>query len=480
MIATDIEKNMYADENLSSAFSTYVDNLAKLNVHSLIIRRDNQNLAEIYWQPYNAKQKQIMYSVSKSFTAVAMMFLVQDKLCSLTTPIYQILKHKVNFVPNERVQRATIRDLLTMTYGFYEEGIQKFYLERDWIKEALSLPLQNEPGKVFFYDNRCPFLCSAIVQELTGKNLLTYLQEKLFNHLAIYDVSWEQNEQGYDKGSYGLSITTADLAKFGQFILNKGKWQHKQLLESKYIEQLLTVHVDTDNELNKAEINDNKQGYGYYFWKCMPDGVFRASGLFGQLCIIFPKEHTVIAITSGAENEQKEAILQATWRFMQIWQRLGSAKRKLNVMHNYKIALPTNDNYEDGRLFSKHFDFADNKLGIKTVQLTRIDTHKLKISLSIRFRQIVLYASNRQWQTNSTTTAPKVNDEFDSCSTIWFDNPYMAYGWHKGELTLKLVYNQGIFIDTIKLKYLDNKLNLQYIPKPSFTIRADACNLQSI
>ena len=58
-----------------------------------------------------------------------------------------------------------------MTYGFIDKEIQDFYLKDDWINEAFSLKLQTKPGTSFFYNNRCPFLCSAIIQELTGKNL---------------------------------------------------------------------------------------------------------------------------------------------------------------------------------------------------------------------------------------------------------------------------------------------------------------------
>ena len=68
-----------------------------------------------------------------------------------------------------------------------------------------------------------------------------------------------KNTQNYDKGSWGLSLTTEDLAKFGQFILNKGSWNNKQLLAPEYIEKLLTVYINTDDKA----FPDSKLGYGY-------------------------------------------------------------------------------------------------------------------------------------------------------------------------------------------------------------------------
>lgn len=173
--------NNFLQEGISpSYFFQYVDTLTNLNLHSLVIYKDNKLLSKVHIAPYNEDEKQILFSVSKSFTAVAMMFALQDKLFTLDTTIYSLLKHKLNFEPTEDIKSITIHHLLSMTYGFIDKEIQDFYLKDDWINEAFSLKLQTKPGTSFFYNNRCPFLCSAIIQELTGKNLLTYLQKNSF------------------------------------------------------------------------------------------------------------------------------------------------------------------------------------------------------------------------------------------------------------------------------------------------------------
>ena len=117
--------NNFLQEGISpSYFFQYVDTLTNLNLHSLVIYKD---------------------------------------LFTLDTTIYSLLKHKLKFEPTEDIKSITIHHLLSMTYGFIDKEIQDFYLKDDWISEAFSLKLQTKPGTSFFYNNRCPFLCSAVV-----------------------------------------------------------------------------------------------------------------------------------------------------------------------------------------------------------------------------------------------------------------------------------------------------------------------------
>lgn len=458
-----------------SYFFQYINTLTNLNLHSLVIYKDNKLLSKVYIAPYNEHEKQILFSISKSVTAVAMMFALQDKLFTLDTTIYSLLKHKLQFEPANNIKRITIHHLLSMTYGFIDKEIQDFYLEDDWISEAFSLKLQTEPGTEFFYNNRCPFLCSAIIQELTGKNLLLYLQEKLFSHLNITNISWEKNSQNYDKGSWGLSLTTEDLAKFGQFILNKGSWNNQQLLAPEYIEKILTVYADTQN--NKS--SDSKLGYGYYFWKCQPEQAFRAAGLFAQYCIVLPKENMAIAITSNAENEQRQNILSATWKFIQQLEESPSDftqdRSILNkYLANLHIPYLPHDNSINTEIFQYKFKLADNPLNITTITFSQINTECICINMMLKSHEYKILARLNDWQAN--TTNPK-NDDFDSCSTTFYENPYANYGWQNQKLYLKLVYNQGIFVDTLIFSYYNKQLYIHYQPTPNFVVRTPALDL---
>ena len=466
-------KNSLPEETIQ-----YIHRLLALKLHSIVIYKNGDLLTECYVQPYAKGKKQILFSVSKSFTAVAMMFALQDNLFTLDTKIYDILKKKLSFNPQEDVKEITIHHLLSMTYGFVDKEIQEFYLADDWIAEAFSLKLQDKPGTKFFYNNRCPFLCSVIIQELTGKSLLAYLDEKLFKYLNISNVSWEKNQQGYDKGSWGLSLTTRDLAKFGQFILNKGTWDNQELLKSKYVDKLLTVYINTDNN----EFADNKLGYGYYFWKCQIEGAFHAAGLFGQYCIVLPKQQMVIAITSNSENEQKQDILSTTWDFVRILEKYENSVLKLNkeqdkladiskYFADVHIPYLSNDNIVVDEIFNCKFKFLKNDLNMDSVFIRKLDEDTLEFILKFVDKDYTVVAKLNSWQENQTNTNNELNDDFDSCTTLFYENPYANYGWQNKQLILKLLYNQGVFIDELSFRYYNDKLYVEYIPSPTFVVR---------
>jgi len=55
-------------------------------------------------------------------------------------------------------------------------------------------------------------------------------------------------------------------------------------------------------------------GYGWQFWRCMPDGVYRGDGASGQYIIVLTKQDAVIATTAGSPDMQ--AMLDIFWENM--------------------------------------------------------------------------------------------------------------------------------------------------------------------
>ena len=72
-------------------------------------------------------------------------------------------------------------------------------------------------------------MLSAIVQKVTGTTLLDYLRPRLFEPLGIHDPKWDASPQGISYGGFGLSVTTEDIARFGQLYLQKGEWDGRRI-----------------------------------------------------------------------------------------------------------------------------------------------------------------------------------------------------------------------------------------------------------
>ena len=102
--------------------------------------------------------------------------------------------------------------------------------EEHWVKPFLAWPVPQPPGTHFLYNSGATFMLSAIVQKLTGQRVLDYLTPRLFEPLGIREATWETTPDGINTGGWGLSVHTEDIAKLGQFCLQKGAWNGRRLL----------------------------------------------------------------------------------------------------------------------------------------------------------------------------------------------------------------------------------------------------------
>ena len=163
------------------------------------------------------------------------------------------------------------------------------------------------------------YILSAIVTKVTGKKMADYLNEKLFKPLGIEDYYWCESPQGINTGGWGLYITTESFAKMGQFILQKGEWNGKQLLCAEWFDKATYPHIMqyqnkvTDpvrlEELKRSR-NQWEQGYAYQMWNCT-DGAVRMHGANGQLGIIFPDKNAVVITTAYSTDTKK--MLDSIW-----------------------------------------------------------------------------------------------------------------------------------------------------------------------
>jgi CubicO group peptidase (beta-lactamase class C family) len=152
-------------------------------------------------------------------------------------------------------------------------------------------------------------MCSAIVTKVTGQTVLDFLKPRLFEPLGIEAPRWDASAEGYSLGGYGLFIRTEDIAKFGQLYLQRGKWDGRQILPEKWVEEATSKQVEND----KAPSGKNpewRQGYGFQFWRCRHNA-YRGDGRDGQICLVMPDQDVVIAITARTGQMQTE--LDLVW-----------------------------------------------------------------------------------------------------------------------------------------------------------------------
>ena len=244
-----------------------------------------------------------VYSASKSVTSCAVGFAVQEGLLSLEERLVDAFPQDLPEAISENLERATVRDLLTMCLGQEHGelmGAQRpLYKERDWVKLALSFPFTDAPNTKFVYNNVGPYLAGVLVQRRSGCDLVSYLTPRLFEHLGIVRPTWEIDPLGRTFGAGGLFLTLSELHTFGQFYLQNGQWNGKQLLDPEWVKASTSKQVD-----------NGAYGYGYLFWRGANNS-YRADGKYGQMSMIFGDRRAVITVT--AECRDVDALRRAIY-----------------------------------------------------------------------------------------------------------------------------------------------------------------------
>lgn len=273
-------------------------------LHSLMLVRHGQVVAECWWQPEGPQKPHVLHSLSKSFTSTAVGLAVAEGKFSIDDPVLKFFPEDAPKEPSNNLKQMRVRDLLTMSTGHQVEA--KFTADTPWVQTFLAHDVPHKPGTHFQYNTPATHMCSAIVQKVTGETVLEYLRPRLFEPLGIEHPEWGNSPQGITVGGWGLQIRTEDIAKFGQLYLQKGRWNGKQLVPAAWVEQATSKQVSNGSDPSR----DWDQGYGFQFWRCR-HGAYRGDGAFGQFCIVLPEHDAVIAITADTKDMQAE--LNVVW-----------------------------------------------------------------------------------------------------------------------------------------------------------------------
>ena len=304
------ERSTPAREGVSSSgIIRFLDEMKAggLHMHDMMILRHGKVILESDFAPWSGKNLHMLFSLSKSFTSTAIGFAVQDGLLKLTDRLVDFFPEFLPAGPCENMKKVTVKHLLTMNTGHQTEPRHE---TECWEKEFVRTYIEHEPGTHFLYNTYGTYMLSAILQKVTGKKTLAYLREKFLNPLEMSPDIWtEESPTGVATGGYGMNVRVEDIAKMGQFYLQRGRWNGQQLLNEDWIRDAQAPW--SDNSASREGTSDWNQGYGYQFWMCIPEHVFRGDGAFGQYCVICPDQDMVFAINSGVDD--MGAVLKSIW-----------------------------------------------------------------------------------------------------------------------------------------------------------------------
>src|SRR5215475_3754584 len=218
-----------------------------IECHSIMVVRHGHVVAEGWWAPYSAERRHLLYSLTKSFTSVAVGLAIADGLLSLDDRVVDVLPDRVPADVSEQGRRITVHHLLSMTAGHRTDSLaEAWQLEPDdLVKGFLRVPFTAAEGTRHTYDNSTTYVLARMVERVTGRDLPGLLDDRLFKPLGIDPPEWDRVASGASFGFHGLHLTTEAVAAFGELLLRGGLWGDRQLIPREWVELATRRHIDS-------------------------------------------------------------------------------------------------------------------------------------------------------------------------------------------------------------------------------------------
>jgi len=301
----------------SRSIAALLDRIGERSVelHSIMVVRHGHVVAEGWWAPYSAERPHLLYSLTKSFTSVAVGLAIADGRLALDDRVVDVLPDHVPVGISEQARRITVHHLLSMTAGHSTDSLaEAWQLEPDdLVKGFLRVPFSEPEGTRHTYDNATTGVLARMVERVTGCGLPELLDDRVFRPMGIDHAEWDRVASGAAFGFHGLHLTTEAVAAFGELLLRGGVWGDRQLVPREWIELATRPHIETRQLDDESRDPDSLAGYGYQFW--MSQHGYRGDGHLGQLCMVVPSHDLVVVVTSGGHGEPPE-LPGALWQLL--------------------------------------------------------------------------------------------------------------------------------------------------------------------
>ncbi len=309
------------DENILNNLAARIRSNPGINIHSLLIVKDNNLVYEEYFSgkdqnwgndlgvvEFEGNTLHDLRSVTKSVTsALVGIAIAEGKIAGVDANAFDLFPdYSDQMAPDKK--SLTLHHILTMSAGldWFEPGDytnpgndeRRMIRSPDPVAFTLGRSLRTEPGRSFQYNGGLPTLLGHLLERGYGKRGDEIVKEKLFDPLGIDRFEFRANGSGLLAYASGLRLTPRDMAKIGMLYLNEGRWGEKQIIPAEWVEASLKPHIETSFIA----------GYGYQWWIMRFESedesmwVPSALGNGGQQIYVLRPLNMVMVITAGNYN----------------------------------------------------------------------------------------------------------------------------------------------------------------------------------
>lgn len=300
IVRTGDHQTWEIDENYNRAkiADSTRDKMAFYEPVAFLIIRDQKIIYEEYWDGFNEDSPSNSFSMAKGIVSLLIGAALDD---GYIKSLDQKVGEFIEAYNESGKEEITIRYVLTMSSGLsWDEAYASLfspttesYYGNDLRGLVKNLDMMEKPGVRYYYRSIDTELLAMIVESATGRNVSDYCSEKFWKKMgAKHDALWSLDEkEGMEKAFCCFNSNARDFARWGQLILNKGKWNGNQLISEDYLNEAITAaDYLLDDDGNHVDY------YGYQWWLINYDGykIPYMRGVQGQYVFAIPGKNAVV------------------------------------------------------------------------------------------------------------------------------------------------------------------------------------------
>ena len=293
---------------------TWEQSLWKNYTDGILIMHEGKIMYERYFGCLSEMGKHAAMSVTKSFTGTLASILVAEGKLDPAASVSSIIPE----LKNSALGDATVRQVMNMTASLqYSEDYANPQAEI-WVYAKASNPLpkpkdyegpdgtfaylqtlkkdkKRSHGDAFAYKTPNADALGWIVSRVTGKSVAQLLSEKIWSKLGMEQSAYYQvDSKGMPSTGGGLSLGLRDMARFGQLMLDNGRWNGEQVIPEEAVND---IRAGGSPEKFAKSDHPGLKGWSYknLWWITHnKNGAYAARGVHGQTIYIDPAANMVI------------------------------------------------------------------------------------------------------------------------------------------------------------------------------------------
>jgi len=241
------------------------DYSARNGGRAVLVMIDSRIVFERYDNDFGPETATHLHSATKGFWGPVIAAMIEDGLIESFDEL--AAKTLPEWKEHPRKSRITLRHILTLSAGLVQDvvnlqGHDRPTLAPDLYKHAIGVWAAREPGATFQYGPSCYYVLGEIMKRKLAarrQTPLDYLKQRILDPIGVKVGDWVHDASGNPHIPNGAHLTASNWVKYGQWLLQGGLWEGKQIVRKDLLEELVKP--------SKAN-----PGHGMSLWLNQPGG----------------------------------------------------------------------------------------------------------------------------------------------------------------------------------------------------------------